>query len=199
MEQTPMDMLLGSGENVSYTQNVQTLDLYETGSRVVKAFGTRHRFFHFEFFRLDENKEGLGLKGDLLGLEVNMRAPGGYIPPTDVADLWRFIDEIPYWTAQKHGKKYRLMYQVYTHPKYRQYGKEFFEGVDKRYTQYARGLESKLGIPSEKLVPLIFILIRACVHYALFEDEFYLHSQIDVLKESLVMFMEKYRNQSGSH
>lgn len=119
--------------------------------------------------------------------------------PVDPQDLWRFIDEIPYWTAQKHGKKYRLMYQVYTHPKYRQYGKEFFEGVDRRYTQYARGLESKLGIPSEKLVPLIFILIRACVHYALFEDEFYLHSQIDVLKESLVMFMEKYRNQSESH
>ena len=42
---------------------------------------------------------------DVLGLEVNMRAPGGYIPPTDVADLWRFIDEIPYWTAEKHGLK----------------------------------------------------------------------------------------------
>ena len=42
--------------------------------------------------------------------------------PTDVEDLWRFIDEIPYWTAEKHGKKYRLMYQVYTHPKYREYG-----------------------------------------------------------------------------
>ena len=40
--------------------------------------------------------------------------------PTDVEDLWRFIDEIPYWTAKKHGKKYRLMYQVYTHPKYRE-------------------------------------------------------------------------------
>ena len=37
--------------------------------------------------------------------------------PRDVADLWRFIDEIPYWTAEKHGKKYRLMYQIYTHPK----------------------------------------------------------------------------------
>ena len=36
--------------------------------------------------------------------------------PTDAEDLWRFIDEIPYWTAEKHGKKYRLMYQVYTHP-----------------------------------------------------------------------------------
>ena len=112
--------------------------------------------------------------------------------PTDVEDLWRFIDEIPYWTAEKHGKKYRLMYQVYTHPKYREYGKKFFAGVDKRYTEYAKGLESKLGIPYRKLTPLIFILIRACVHYALFEDEFYLKAQIDVLKESLELFIMKY-------
>ena len=90
--------------------------------------------------------------------------------PTDVEDLWRFMDEIPYWTAKKHGKKYRLMYQIYTHPKYRQYGQKFFKGVDERYTEYAKSLEGKLGIPHEKLTPLIFILIRACVHYALFED-----------------------------
>ena len=112
--------------------------------------------------------------------------------PTDVKDLWRFIDEIPYWTAKKHGKKYRLMYQVYTHPKYREYGKKFFAGVDKRYTDYAKSLEEKLGIPYEKLTPLIFILIRACVHYALFEDEFYLNAQIDILKESLELFIMKY-------
>ena len=112
--------------------------------------------------------------------------------PTDVEDLWRFIDEIPYWTAKKHGKKYRLMYQVYTHPKYREYGKRFFAGVDKRYTDYAKSLEEKLGIPYEKLTPLIFILIRACVHYALFEDEFYLNAQIDILKESLELFIMKY-------
>ena len=112
--------------------------------------------------------------------------------PEDIESLWRFIDEIPYWTAEKHGKKYRLMYQVYTHPKYREYGKRFFAGVDKRYTEYAKSLESKLGIPYEKLTPLIFILIRACVHYALFEDEFYLKSQTEVLKESLELFILKY-------
>ena len=112
--------------------------------------------------------------------------------PTDVEDLWRFIDEIPYWTAQKHGKKYRLMYQVYTHPKYIEHGKNFFAGVGKRYTEYAKSLEDKLGIPYEKITPLIFILIRACVHYALFEDEFYLKSQIDVLKETLELFIIKY-------
>lgn len=112
--------------------------------------------------------------------------------PKNVEDLWRFIDEIPYWTAKKHGKKYRLMYQVYTHPKYREYGKKFFEGVDMRYTEYAKTLEAKIGIPYKKLTPLIFILIRACVHYALFEDEFYLTSQIEVLKESLELFVMKY-------
>ena len=112
--------------------------------------------------------------------------------PTDVEDLWRFIDEIPDWTAKKHGKKYRLMYQIYTHPKYREYGRKFFQGVDERYSEYARSLEPKLGIPHEKLTPLIFILIRACVHYALFEDEFYLQAQIAVLKETLALFLSKY-------
>lgn len=84
------------------------------------------------------------------------------------------------------------MYQVYTHPKYREYGKRFFEGVDKRYTEYARDLKGKLGIPYDRLTPLIFILIRACVHYALFEDEWYLKAQISVLKETLELFIEKY-------
>lgn len=112
--------------------------------------------------------------------------------PRDVGSLWKFIDEVPYWTAQRHGAKYRLMYQVYTHPKYREQGKVFFAGVDKRYTEYAMHLQGKLGIPYQKLTPLIFILIRACVHYALFEDEFYLRSQLEVLKETLALFLQKY-------
>ena len=34
--------------------------------------------------------------------------------PIDPKDVLRFIEEVPYWTAKKHGKKYRLMYQVYS-------------------------------------------------------------------------------------
>ena len=116
--------------------------------------------------------------------------------PTDPEDVMWFIDEIPYWTAKKHGKKYRFMYQVYTHPKYIEHGKKFFEGVNKRYTEYAKQLEPKLGIPYEIITPLIFILIRASVHYALFEDDYYLESQIMVLKQSVALFMEKYKNAS---
>lgn len=113
--------------------------------------------------------------------------------PTDAETLVQFIDEIPYWTAEHHGKKYRLMYQVYTHPKYREYGRQFFEGVNRRYAEYARRLEGQLGIPWQKLTPLIFILIRACVHYALFEDEFYLKAQTGALKELLTLYINKYR------
>lgn len=110
--------------------------------------------------------------------------------PKDLLELDKFIDEIPYWTAKKHGAKYRLMYQVYTHPKYIEYGKKFFEGVNKRYSEYAKELESKINIPSETLTALIFILIRACVHYALFEDEFYLKAQLNVLKETINLLIK---------
>ena len=113
--------------------------------------------------------------------------------PTDPKDVLRFIEEVPYWTAKKHGKKYRLMYQIYTHPKYIEYGKKFFRGVNERYTQYAKQLEPKIGIPYTVITPLIFIFVRACVHYAMFEDEYYLKSQMEVLKESVILFIEKYK------
>ena len=112
--------------------------------------------------------------------------------PKNAEDVMRFIEEIPYWTARKHGKQYRLMYQVYTHPKYIEHGKRFFEGVNDRYTEYAKQLEPKIGIPYNILTPLIFIFVRASVHYALFEDEYYMKSQMEVLRQSVILFMEKY-------
>ncbi|NLD52832.1 MAG: ATP-grasp domain-containing protein [Clostridiales bacterium] len=53
-------------------------DLVEAGRRCVAAWGVRSRSIHFEFFRLDRDQEGLGKKGDVVGLEVNMRPSGGY-------------------------------------------------------------------------------------------------------------------------
>ena len=85
------------------------------------------------------------------------------------------------------------MYQIYTLPKYIEHGKKFFEGVGQRYTEYAKILEPKLGIPYTTITPLIFIFVRACVHYAMFEDEYYLRSQMDVLKLGVNLFMEKNR------
>ncbi len=69
--------------------------LAEIGRRTVKAFGITSRFVHLEFFQLDRDRAGLGKKGDYVGLEVNMRPPGGYTPDmmnfahrTDVFQIW---------------------------------------------------------------------------------------------------------------
>ena len=69
--------------------------LAEIGRRTVKAFGITSRFVHLEFFQLDRDREGLGKKGDYVGLEVNMRPPGGFTPDmmnfahsTDVYQIW---------------------------------------------------------------------------------------------------------------
>lgn len=113
--------------------------------------------------------------------------------PTDPKDIARFLQEVPYWTAKEHGKKYRLMYQVYTHPKYIEQGKKFFEGVNERYTAYAKRLEDTIGIPYTVITPLIFIFVRACVHYAMFEDEYYLQAQMEILKQGVTLFIERYR------
>ena len=114
--------------------------------------------------------------------------------PENIEELYRFIEEVPYWAAEKYGKKYRLMYQVYTHPKYIEHGKKFFEGVNERYTEYAQRLSPKLGISVEELSGFIFLFVRATVHYAMFEDEFYLKTQIKSLKTLLGTILNKGQN-----
>ena len=64
--------------------------LAELARRTVKAFGITNRFVHMEFFRLTEEKPGLGEKGDFVGLEVNVRAPGGFNP--DMIDYAHSFD-----------------------------------------------------------------------------------------------------------
>jgi hypothetical protein len=89
-----MDAVNLDDDVVSYCQAPGD-DLRAAGERVLKEFDTRNKFFHFEFFRLDADKKGLGKRGDIIGLEVNMRAPGGFIPDkmnfaydTDVYTIW---------------------------------------------------------------------------------------------------------------
>ncbi|MBQ9817191.1 MAG: carbamoylphosphate synthase large subunit [Proteobacteria bacterium] len=89
-----MDAVNGDTDVVSYCQ-APSEDLRRAGEATLKQYPASHLFFHFEFFRLDEDKAGLGKKGDIVGLEVNMRSPGGRIPDkmnyaydTDVYTIW---------------------------------------------------------------------------------------------------------------
>ena len=111
--------------------------------------------------------------------------------PKDFADIERFLREMPYLTAKLHGAKYRFMYQVYASPKYRGFGRDFFKGVNVRYRKYAELLSGKLGMPTDFIQGMIYIFVRACVHYALFEDEEYLKLQLEAIRTSLKLFMKE--------
>ena len=91
-----MDTVNTCSDTAFYFQPFEGKDIEFIGKKVVKAFDTRSRYFHFEFFRLDEDKEGLGKKGDLVGLEVNMRAPGAYIP--DMINYAYDVDTYALWS-----------------------------------------------------------------------------------------------------
>ena len=54
--------------------------LQKLGRSAAKSFGLKSRFVHMEFFRLTEDKPGLGERGDYVGIEVNVRPPGGHTP-----------------------------------------------------------------------------------------------------------------------
>jgi len=56
-------------------------DLVKVGEKLVKVYGLRERFFHFEFFRTPQGK--------LIGLEVNMRPPGGL-----TTDMFNYANDI---------------------------------------------------------------------------------------------------------
>lgn len=55
-------------------------DLRACGRACLKAFHVRSRFVHLEFFRLTSDHAYLGKKGQVVGLEVNMRPSGGPTP-----------------------------------------------------------------------------------------------------------------------
>lgn len=85
-----MDIVNDKSECYYWSERVIPEDLDKAGTAVIKAFGIKGRFFHTEYFRLSEDKPGLGKKGGLVGLEVNMRPPGGYTP--DMMDFANDID-----------------------------------------------------------------------------------------------------------
>ena len=109
--------------------------------------------------------------------------------PRSFGDIERFLREMPAVTAQLHGAKYRFMYQVYASPKFREQGKDFFRGVNVRYHQYAVELSGKLGLPAAYVQGMIYIFVRACGHYALFEDEEYLQLQLNAICASLTAYL----------
>lgn len=112
-----MDVVNGKSDVWYYSNISCPTDLIDAGARVLKAFKAYYRYFHLEFFRLTSSKKGLGKNGDLIGLETNMRAPGGYTP--DIIDYSKSVSTYKIWAevmahdktdVDMNNKKYYAVY-----------------------------------------------------------------------------------------
>ena len=90
-----MDVVNDRSDSIYYLVKDVPENGRKAGLATIEAFGVKSRFVHLEFFVLSEDQEGLGKKGDILGLEVNMRPSGGFTPEmynysqeTDVYKIW---------------------------------------------------------------------------------------------------------------
>ena len=90
-----MDIVNNQDNSLYYILKSLPADTRKLGRSTVKSFGVKSRFVHFEFFRLLEDHEGIGKKGTLMALEVNMRPCGGFTPDminfahsTNVYKIW---------------------------------------------------------------------------------------------------------------
>ncbi len=90
-----MDVVNNCEDSLFYIQKHLPDDVRAAGRATVASFGVKSRFVHFEFFRLTQDQEGMGKKGDVVALEVNMRPCGGFTPDminfansTDVYKIW---------------------------------------------------------------------------------------------------------------
>ena len=90
-----MDIVNQKDNSIYYIVKDLSADVREAGRAAVKSFGVKSRFVHFEFFRLTRDQAGMGKKGDVVALEVNMRPCGGFSPDmmnfansTNVYKIW---------------------------------------------------------------------------------------------------------------
>ena len=90
-----MDIVNNNDNSIYYIVKDLPDDTRAAGRATVKSFGVKSRFVHFEFFRLTQDQPGMGKKGDVVALEVNMRPCGGFSPDmmnyansTNVYKIW---------------------------------------------------------------------------------------------------------------
>ena len=125
-----MDIVNHEDNALFYIVKQLSSDVRLAGRATVKSFNVRSRFVHFEFFRLRQDQKGLGRRGEIMALEVNMRPCGGFGPDmmdyansTDVYKIW--ADMIAFdrstkpegahafcaYVGRRDGKQYQLSHE----------------------------------------------------------------------------------------
>ncbi|MDC0710678.1 ATP-grasp domain-containing protein [Stigmatella sp. ncwal1] len=166
-----MESVIEQRDTVIWSLRDLPPELDALGQRMVAALGLRERWFHLEFFRLEN--------GSFVALEANLRPPGSVL--TDMMNYACDIDVYRLWARMLTGEPvcpfpYTRKYHV-CHTARR---------ASRHYAHPHREVVSKLG---ESL--LQHLELPAVFHSAL-GNEIYLtrHQSLDSMKE-LVRFIQK--------
>ena len=112
-----MDMVNKGVPTYYYVDKKVPKDVETAGKAVLKAFGVTSRCFHLEFFRLTKAKKGLGKKGDIVALEVNMRPAGGFTPDmlnfSQSKDIYQIYADMVAFDEVRHEFRGPASYCVY--------------------------------------------------------------------------------------
>ena len=108
-----MDIVNTNGNSCYCIEKTLPDAMRDVGRRTVAAFGVKSRFVHLEFFMLNADQPALGKKGDILGLEVNMRPSGGFSADmfnfansTDVYKIWADMVAYDRSTVSSEGREH---------------------------------------------------------------------------------------------
>ncbi len=115
-------------------------DLVKAGLATVKAFGIRERFFHVEYFRTPENQ--------LIGLEINIRPPGGL-----TVDMFNYANDIDIFSeysniVQGHPFNADISRRHVCHYAGRKYGKPYTYSVDEILSRHGATIAHHQAIDS---------------------------------------------------
>ena len=92
---TPIAEVVYNNLDVFYYAESKMPKAYRAmGERIIKAFNVKSRCFHTELFKLNSDKPGFAKKGEIVGLEINLRSPGG-----DTPDLLNLVAKTDYYEA----------------------------------------------------------------------------------------------------
>ena len=142
-----MDIVNNSDNSIFYILKNLPEDTRAVGRATVKSFGVKSRFVHFEFFRLLKDQEGLGKKGDLVALEVNMRPSGGVTP--DMIDFAHSTDVYKIWADMIAFDRSTMPIGEHAYCAFagRRDGKEFIMGHEDIMSKYGANIKMVERIP----------------------------------------------------
>lgn len=142
-----MDIVNNQDNSIYYILKELPSDTRQAGRATVKSFGVKSRFVHFEFFRLLKDQKGLGTKGGIIALEVNMRPCGGFTP--DMIDFAHSTNVYKIWADMVAFDKTEIESGPHAYCAYagRRDGKKFLLNDSQVAEKYGNRLKMNQRIP----------------------------------------------------